>query len=92
MAEEASRESLLDGIREGRSVACRKQDTWQFLGDFELTDFAAFYFARLHRLRMRVTQLQADLALANLRGSASSPELIRTLNDELAELDARLWA
>jgi hypothetical protein len=92
MTEEASREALIDGIREGRSVACRKQDTWQFLGDFELTDFAAFYFARLHRLRARVTQLQADLALAHLRGGASSPELILRLNDELTDLDARLWA
>jgi hypothetical protein len=92
MAEERSRQSLLNGIREGRSVACRKQDTWQFLGELELTDFAAFYFARLHRLRTRVTQLQADLALASLRGSASSPELILRLNEELGKLDACLWA
>lgn len=92
MAEEQSQEALIDSIRAGRSVACRKQDTWQFLGDFELTDFAAFYFARLHRLRTRISQLQADLAYSHLRGSASSPELILRLNDELAKLDARLWA
>ena len=91
MSEALSKDAIFDGIRSGRSIACRMRNPPELVGPFDVLDIASFYIHRVLPTRRRIMRLQGELALSRLRGKAFAQDMIDALDDDLAKWDAKIW-